>query len=357
MRRLTNESGATAVIVVLLLTALLGISAIVVDGGLLYFERRQLQNGADAGALAIAQDCSGGACGPYSDTAFELAGLNAIDGESYAEVCGSPGAGLPPCSPAVAAPAGAEFVRVTNRTGDAAGTALLPPTLARAISPEYDGTTVSAAAAVAWGYPRQVQVLPLAISICDWRLGTGVGGNFPPAPPYPPFPANPPFPEQTVKVQGNQSDTCVHNGQTYKGGFGWLAPDTPTSPRSCQATVDANSLEASGSTGASPPNPPHDYDCSPDWFRDNVWKRTVYIPVFSETIGQGSNASYRILGFAAFYVTGYDLTGQHRQPSQVTGDFPCGNDKCFSGYFHEDIIPAISYGGPNLGLVSMNFFQ
>ena len=51
-----NESGAIAVIVAFLITALIGLTAIVVDVGYLYEVRRQLQSAADAAALAGAQE-------------------------------------------------------------------------------------------------------------------------------------------------------------------------------------------------------------------------------------------------------------------------------------------------------------
>ena len=47
-----------AVIVAISLTALIGMAAFAIDVGALYGERRQLQSGADAGALAVAEDCA-----------------------------------------------------------------------------------------------------------------------------------------------------------------------------------------------------------------------------------------------------------------------------------------------------------
>ena len=59
MRRLItsdrrSQRGATITVVTLILTVLVSIAALVVDLGMLYQERRELQNGADAGALAVA---------------------------------------------------------------------------------------------------------------------------------------------------------------------------------------------------------------------------------------------------------------------------------------------------------------
>ena len=55
-RRLVGSNGAVAVIVALLITAIVGMTALVVDMGSLYEDRRSLQGVADAAALAGAQE-------------------------------------------------------------------------------------------------------------------------------------------------------------------------------------------------------------------------------------------------------------------------------------------------------------
>jgi hypothetical protein len=57
MRR--DEQGATAVIVVLSLVAILGLIVLTVDVGQLLFKRRAMVNASDAAALAAAQSCAG----------------------------------------------------------------------------------------------------------------------------------------------------------------------------------------------------------------------------------------------------------------------------------------------------------
>ncbi|MHB0876201.1 MAG: pilus assembly protein TadG-related protein [Anaerolineae bacterium] len=52
---MTGERGQTLVMVALLLVALLAITALAIDGGNAYYERRQMQTAADAGALAAAR--------------------------------------------------------------------------------------------------------------------------------------------------------------------------------------------------------------------------------------------------------------------------------------------------------------
>ena len=57
--RLRRDDGATAVIVVLTLLALLGVIVLTVDVGQLLFKRRAMVNASDAAALAAAQSCAG----------------------------------------------------------------------------------------------------------------------------------------------------------------------------------------------------------------------------------------------------------------------------------------------------------
>lgn len=56
----SSEQGQSIVIIAVLMFVLIGISALVLDGGLGYANRRQAQNGADAGALAGADVLCGG---------------------------------------------------------------------------------------------------------------------------------------------------------------------------------------------------------------------------------------------------------------------------------------------------------
>ncbi|MFE6964544.1 pilus assembly protein TadG-related protein [Agromyces sp. NPDC057679] len=53
-----DEQGASAVLVGLMIFVLIGFGAVAVDVGAMYSERAQLQNAADAGALAAAQYCA-----------------------------------------------------------------------------------------------------------------------------------------------------------------------------------------------------------------------------------------------------------------------------------------------------------
>lgn len=78
LRKLKNEQGSAAVISLLALMALLGFSAVVVDAGVLYVNKAELSNLADAAVLAGVQDLPGDI------------GAAQRNADSYAEVNGRP---------------------------------------------------------------------------------------------------------------------------------------------------------------------------------------------------------------------------------------------------------------------------
>ncbi len=137
------------------LTALIGMAAFAIDVGALYGERRQLQSGADAGALAIAEDCAlGKPCttGTANATAGTYASSNANDGAAGIE--------------SVELNTAAKEVTVTTKTLDTSGSDVYKPFLAQVIG--FNGTTVNAKATAVWGYPSGLTTLPLIISDCEW---------------------------------------------------------------------------------------------------------------------------------------------------------------------------------------------
>src|SRR5690606_23299435 len=157
--RLRNdEQGQVSVIAAIVMVVLLGFAALVVDVGLLYFERAQLKNGADAGALAIAQECAEGACpGDPQGLVDGLANANANDGEATAE------------PPFIDLTAG----RVTVTTSTPADR---PLALAFAPVLGIDTASMNARSVAGWFSPvGGKKVLPLAISWCQFQnhLDTG----------------------------------------------------------------------------------------------------------------------------------------------------------------------------------------
>jgi Flp pilus assembly protein TadG len=92
MRRLIarggSERGAVAVVVAILMVLLMGFAALAIDLGSAYSDRQQLQNGADFGALTIAQSCQRGACDSSAGKASTLLKVdmyvkaNKLDGQA-----------------------------------------------------------------------------------------------------------------------------------------------------------------------------------------------------------------------------------------------------------------------------------
>ena len=165
MRELSDDRGVIAVVTALIGSAVLFFcAAIAIDIAALYSERRQLQNGADAAAMAIAQSCVRGldttpATPCDSGSAGPLAGQNALDGLADAVVCGTaPGLGSCPANTGSRAscdgpPAGAPpYVEVHTSTRTTEGT-LVAPFFATAIPgmADYDGVGLGACARAGYG--------------------------------------------------------------------------------------------------------------------------------------------------------------------------------------------------------------
>ncbi len=348
-----HETGATITVVALLLTVLLAMAALLVDLGLLYQERRELQNGADAAALAVAQDCAGGGCGTYQATAETYADANASDGQAVVDPVTFPTA---------------TSVEVVARTADPDGS----PGLVRAVFGRVfgrEGQQVSARAVASWGSPASGGALPLAISSCEWEDATTSGAVYATGPPF----ADPTL-EYTIYIHdfgtpagggggggaggggggaggggGGTPAQCQFgpgqdidgDGDRVEGGFGWLdATD-------CWATVDDQGFVAA-EPGNAVPN-----GCTADHFID----KTVYIPVFDDIptdadlcpAGSPSNKCYHIIGFAAFHVTGFRFSGA----GPLVHNPPCNNpQRCLSGYFLDTVTdwsPG-DLGGTDLGV-------
>jgi Flp pilus assembly protein TadG len=163
-----DDRGAVGVMIALLIGGgvLLGMAALVIDVGEIYQNRAELQNGADAGALAIARQCALGTCtsGSALTTAATFADANAsalTQGTAgVGAVCGSDGLGS--CAPYIGSgltacppdPTGGavNFVDVQTETKLPSGSTLLPPVFGSTLigSSTYDGTTVKACAQAEW---------------------------------------------------------------------------------------------------------------------------------------------------------------------------------------------------------------
>ena len=162
-----DERGVVAVLVGLVIGGvLLGLGALVIDVGQLYEERAQLQNGADAAALAVAKSCILSSCTTSSalSTAGTYANENASDGRRKEAVAGVrlwAGDSLTACGASTGAmtacpspPAsGTSYVDVNTSTKTSGGGTVIAPVFAKELlgNGSYTGTKVLACAQVQWG--------------------------------------------------------------------------------------------------------------------------------------------------------------------------------------------------------------
>jgi Flp pilus assembly protein TadG len=324
MRRLTEEDGSVAIIVGVLLVVLVGIGALVIDVGNLYWERRQLQNAADAAALAAAADLTAGEDATTAlATARTFADENNVRGAFVA----------PPDAPDPGFVIDANSVTVTAETGTIADAGQLSSFLASVIG--VDEYATQATATASWGFVGGAATVPLTFSRCEWDFMTG--GDL----------DNLPTAERTVYFHSSQTAASINTcggpaNQDHPGGFGWLNP----SGGSCEAYVENGQVATD--VGNNVPNV-----CSAAYLQSLIGQ-TVIMPIFGSIISaQGNNAIYQIDGFAALEVTGFRFSG-NPEFNMPAGNPPCsGNDRCISGrfvnYYTFDDVPTA--GGENFGAV------
>lgn len=343
MRELNDDRGVIAVLTALILsTVLLACAALAVDVAAYYSERRQLQNGADAAAVAIAQSCVRGLESPSApcdlSTAATLADDNAVDHRArVALVCGTaPGLGTCPAGTTARAscgpvPDGAPpYVEVHTRTGTAGGGDVVEPVFARAIpgNEAYSGAAVGACARAGYGAPTTVvSVLPIVVSSCVVAEYQALHSGFTDSALLD-GPASGLQPWETEIELHKDTGPCA--GAGTPGNFGYL-----TSGGGCNATTTVGASIA-GSTGNSNPKT---LGCSDSYLTAQLG-RIVYLPVFDTVTESGSNAVYHIAGYAAFHFTGWQLAGTSHL-SIVSGQLPCKKPTtCIAGVFARGLQPA-----------------
>lgn len=333
MRRLKkhpeNEHGGVSVLVALLMVVLLGFAAIAVDVGMLYSEKAQLQNGADAAALLVAQKCAKNQtdadCAATSTLAASITSGNALDGQSNMKSLALDKPNRTVTVTAGAQQVGQEPNRVSLFFANALG---------------ISSTEVNAKASVQWGSPIAGRTaFPLTFSICQVR-GYVDGAQ-----------------QLLVNHGSNANDDCMYgpSGASVEGGFGWLTQD----PGACGGTIDLAVSEGGSDPGNSAPG-----NCATTlqkWADEiNAGREiVVLLPVYDAVTGTGNGAIYHMVSFAAFKVTGWKFTGDGSTPftfrnesPHVTSALECtGNCRGIIGRFIKYVSLADGY---TLGPVDAN---
>lgn len=292
IRRLSDEAkGGISVMVALLLVVLLGAAAIAIDAGVIYSERAELQNGADAAALAIAQDCADGACLSTTTTAKQYANRNAKDNAANVT-----DVQLAPSSVTV------DVASRDSATGAGSLALFFAPVLG------IDETTAVATATAGWDmFPHGgPAILPLAFAPCVFDLNGGV---------------------QLIRYHGNTDPpSCTStspSGQVLPGGFSWLAG----SDADCELDVE-NNTKVPSKPGVSAPSGCVDV-------LNNLYGDTALLPVYDDfDPAGGANGSYHIKGWAAFKILGWKISGSEEKDNNTyTGAKCTGNCRGLIGEF------------------------
>lgn len=273
LHRADGERGAVSIITALSLVVLLGFAAIAIDVGMLYQERAELQSGADAAALAIAQDCAVNRadCATPTDTAQALANANAKDDA----------AAVAEASVDMAA----QSVAVRLATGDESGVGSLSLAFARVLG--QDSATVGASSGAQWG---AVQKGPAQLSIAFAQCEVDAK-----------FDGNP----VVIGMQDNKNSAACPSGTTGSaGGFGWYKLAKKDSTPACGADVSV-SVVVAADTGS---NLPSACDEILAKIKSGALDNVLLFPVYEGFDGSGANAEYTITAWVAFEVLGWKFT-------------------------------------------------
>lgn len=288
--RAGRDRGAVTVWVAILMVPLLIAAALAVDIAAAHADRQRLQTGADAAALAIAQQCAnGGTCTPAAAQAIadELAAANA-------PVVGDESGVL-----AVDLDVEDAWVEVTTSTETEHWFA---PVMG------VDHTDVAARGAASFASVHE-GIIPIAVPHCyvDEMPIFGEGDAELAATFYNKF-------HKTVPEEARDclSDT---GWSVAPGNFGWLKPDPE-----CLEGIEFDDEGAVVSTGNSA-------SCS----LSSLMGQRVLIPVYLGTNGaNGSNLRLHIVGYIDFTLTGLKLSGGSGE-----GEVSCsGSERCLEGVVH-----------------------
>lgn len=322
-----SERGVVAPLTALIMVFLLGMAAFAVDVSTMYSEHAQLQNGADASALAIANQCSKSATPCAANQVAAAAGYangNALDAHSNV------------LSAVADATAGTVDVKLQSQETDGSNHFSLQ--FARAIG--IQTTDIQAFARATWGYPSSGKGFPLAFSQSCWNLGpaTPSGGDI----------------QKVTWKPGTPSCTNA-SGTTVPGGWGWL-DDTSTDP--CTAVTSVGNFTTSNPGN----NPPTTCQTILQGWKDTLLgggRVKVTFPIFDTASGSGNTGVFHIVGYATFSIMGWHF-GNSAGPYEfrdaltdpgMNANLACssGNDRCIIGQFVEYKTSGGGSGGYNFG--------
>ncbi len=275
---------------------LLGSGALAIDMGALWSERRQLQNGADAAAHAVAVDCAKTACTQSQSLALSYARLNAADNETAVTLCGR-GAGLTPCTPV---PNGVStaigYVQALTSTwnpGSGGSSNQVKYVFAPILDALQVGQTVRASSTVIWGALNTQTVLPMVISKCAFNPAwIAADGSLS-------------VPNTQIEIKfdfdsdDDDDDDCDDD---WPFGFDFLRDSTNNCGSIPIQIAAGGAILDAGSEGILP-------RCRPVIRALYDANQVFVLPIAISRTRPGSRSTYTADGFASFNLCGYALGG------------------------------------------------
>lgn len=271
-----DERGVIAPLTAILMVAMLGMAAFAVDTAMMYSEHAQLQNGADAAALAIAHSCARGSgttdCQKDLAGASTLTGLNALDGVT--EV--------------VHAKEKDGTVEVAVQASESADKKSFSTVFARVLG--IDTVDIRATAQAKFTGYSTAHVMPLAFSQCETDPYFDKGIQF-------------------FQVHGKGSKLCLAkaSGAEIPGGFGWLVHDPIAA--NCRLTISIKKSYKSDNSSDVPA------DCTAKFsdFRALLEAGKpvdVLVPIFESVIvTKAKDTEFYIEAFALVSLQGWHFQG------------------------------------------------
>lgn len=311
-KRTDGERGAVAALYVVLAVVLMGVGAVAVDFGQLAAERAQLQNGADAAALAVANTCakSPGTCAAGAGgVATAYGNANANDGAA-----------------AIAPPTidfTARTVTANASTLTSSGSSSMTLSFARFLG--IDTGSAAATATATWGPPGKGSGFPLAFSSACYDITSASEAG------------------AVQQFQYKPGMYCTGpSGTQIPGGWGWLDSSN------CQISTEAGSTSIGSDPGNNLPS-----GCATilqSWV-DTITaggEEDVVFPIFDTSAKSGNTGSYGISGYATLRIIGWKLAGgANKTPGAfrntaaeltalgISASMACegGNDRCVIAQF------------------------
>ncbi|SDL41046.1 pilus assembly protein TadG-related protein [Tessaracoccus oleiagri] len=302
MRRMKDDRGVTAVFTAIVIVMLMGLTALAVDVGALWWDKKELQNGADAAALALAQSCAAGGCEADENAmAEQYADNNKTDSAVTVE----------------------RIVRGVNfRTVDVVSERDF--WFASVMGAGSSGS-VRASATATWDVIGGASTLPLAVSECFLeRLAIGETKRI------------------FIKSSNDASDDeaeCGGDPHYIPGGFGWLDANDD-----CEASTEVYNED--GTRAIYDGDPGNNAPCSQSQLL-GLAGQTVLVPVFDQAEWQGNNGDFYVLGYAQFTISAYCFSpGNLTSGGGIAGPTSCtGSDRWLEGSFQEMVSLDAELGG------------